>query len=59
MLVTERLYLIDDTYVKSIENLEHQYWLDQSWPIREKICIVRLCPILHYLYHKGSFHLKI
>jgi hypothetical protein len=41
MLVTERLYLIDDTCVKSIENLEHQYWLDQSWPIREKICIVR------------------
>jgi len=29
MTVTERLYFIVDTYVKSRENLEHQYWPDQ------------------------------
>ena len=30
------LYLIVDTYVKSRENRDHQYWPDQSGPIREK-----------------------
>jgi hypothetical protein len=57
---TERLYFIFDTHVKSRENPEHQYLPDQSRPIREKICIGRLCPVLadlYYLYHKGSFHL--
>ena len=34
--VTGRLYLIVDTYVKSRENPEHQYWPDQNRPIREK-----------------------
>ena len=55
--MTDLLYFIVDTYVKSRENLEHKYWPDQS---REKIRIVRLCPVLdelYYLYHKGRFHL--
>ena len=34
--VIERLYFIVDTYVKSRENREHQYWPYQSLPIREK-----------------------
>ena len=58
--LTERLYFIIDTYVKSRENPEHQYWPDQSRPIREKIRIGRLFPVLaelYYLYHKSSFHL--
>jgi len=39
--VTERRYFIVDTYIKSRDNPEHQYWPDQSQPIREKekICI--------------------
>jgi hypothetical protein len=42
--VTEHLHFIIDTYVKSREIPEHQYWPDQSRPIWEKICIGRLCP---------------
>jgi hypothetical protein len=34
--VTGRLYLIVDTYAKSREHPEHQYWLDQSRSILEK-----------------------
>jgi hypothetical protein len=59
--ITERLYFIVDTYVKSRDNPEHQYCPDQSRPIRgKKIRIGRLCPVLaelYYLYHKSSFHL--
>ena len=40
--VTERLYFIVDTYVKSRKNLDHQYWPDQSRSIREKICMGRV-----------------
>jgi hypothetical protein len=58
--VTGRLYFIVDTYVKSRENPEHQYWPDQNRPIREKIRIGWLYPVLgefYYLYHKNCFHL--
>jgi hypothetical protein len=34
--VTERLYLIVDTYAKSREYPEHQYWPDQSRSVLEK-----------------------
>ena len=34
--MTERLYLIVDTYAKSREYPEHQYWPDQSRSVLEK-----------------------
>jgi hypothetical protein len=40
--LTERHYFIVDTYVKSRDSPEHQYWPDQRQPIREKICIGRV-----------------
>jgi hypothetical protein len=61
MTVTERLYLIVDTYAKSREYPEHQYWPDQSRSVLEKKTrIGRLCPVLaelYYLYHKSSLNL--
>jgi hypothetical protein len=58
--VTERLYLIVDTYANSREYPEHQYWPDQSRSVLEKTRIGRLCPVLaelYYLYHKSSLNL--
>ena len=40
--LTEPHYFIIDTYVKSRDNPEHQYWPDQRQPIQEKICIGRV-----------------
>ena len=55
--VTELPYFIINTYVKSRENAEHQYWPDQNLPIRVKNLYWPTCPILtelFYLYYKGS-----
>jgi hypothetical protein len=41
------LYFIVDIYVKSRENRDHQYWPDQSRPIRENKSV---CPVLAKLY---------
>ena len=58
--MTVLLYFIVDTYVKSRENPENQYWPYQVVQYEKQICIGRFCPALadlYYLYHKGSFHL--
>ena len=38
--LTERHYFIIDTYVKSRDNPEHQYWPDSQY--EKKICIGRV-----------------